>query len=98
MFSNEGGNPQTPSASTLQNTSLPDFLGRLSLHYAGQASAMQTMPCYAVNEPPPYSTAFYLVFMCTFYNQSYLLIVMIKVINKIYTEEYVHMFREIFME
>ena len=45
---NKGGNPRTPWASAMQTSSLPDKLGRPSLHYADKslryadrASAMQ---------------------------------------------------------
>ena len=40
------GGREPPDAMSLRyaDTSLPDLLGRLSLHYAYQASAMQTVP------------------------------------------------------
>ena len=69
---------EPPDAMSLHyaDTSLPDLLGRSSLNYADQASAMQTVPllcrpslCYAVKEPLLFSTAFFKswFFMCIKY-------------------------------
>ena len=45
---------------TYADTSLPDLLERSSLNYADQASAIcRPCLCYAVNEPPLYSTAYF---------------------------------------
>ena len=42
--SSEGGNPRDAMSLCCADTNLPDLLGRLSLRYADQAFAMQTMP------------------------------------------------------
>ena len=52
-ISYEGGNPSDAISPCYADTSFPDLLGRPSLHYVDQASAMQTVPTrYAVNERP----------------------------------------------
>ena len=66
--------PRTPREGTLDamslhyaETSLPDLLSSLSLHYSEQTSAMQTVPPLCSERAPTiYGTAFFkiLVFMC----------------------------------
>ena len=50
----------TPDAMNLQyaDPSLPDLLGKPSLHYAAQAFAVQTVPPLCSNMSTSYSTAF----------------------------------------
>ena len=62
--SSQRGNPQTSWASAMQTSSLPDLLGRPSLHYADQASAMQTGPPLCSKRASTIQHSFHLQLLC----------------------------------